>query len=249
MKLSHHCYCLTGLAAESPWAVNAGFIVGEQTTLIVDTGSNTLSGQTIHGYAQSVSPDNSIIVVNSEPHFDHIGGNSYFTEHEIPILAHPELKRTQTNFTNNKTDFNATILNSVRKNNHEEEAFFIQTTLANPTGCLDHDEHLDLGSVDVIVYYTPGHTPLNISLFVPKDKVMYCSDTVVTAYLPNLECGDVSLWNQWLTSLEIIRSLSPEIIVTGHGPCLIGKEQIAKHLAYLQDIINTAITNGKAPTA
>ena len=70
MKISQNCYAITGLAAESPWAVNAGFIVGDTTTLIVDTGSNYLTAQSIFGYSHSVKPDNSCKVVNTELHFD-----------------------------------------------------------------------------------------------------------------------------------------------------------------------------------
>jgi len=75
MKISQKCYAITGLAAEPPWAVNAGFIVGDTITLIVDTGSNYLTAQSIFGYAHSIKSDNSCKVVNTELHFDHIGGN------------------------------------------------------------------------------------------------------------------------------------------------------------------------------
>ena len=78
MKISQHCYLISGLSVEPPWTVNAGFIVGRHTTLIVDTGSNYLSAQTIYGYALCAKPGNKLIVVNTEPHFDHIGGNSFF---------------------------------------------------------------------------------------------------------------------------------------------------------------------------
>jgi hypothetical protein len=40
MKISKSCYAITGLSAETPWAVNSGFIVGDHSTLIIGTGSN-----------------------------------------------------------------------------------------------------------------------------------------------------------------------------------------------------------------
>ncbi len=40
MRLSNRCYAVTGLAYQLPWVVNAGFIVGDEETLIVDTGAN-----------------------------------------------------------------------------------------------------------------------------------------------------------------------------------------------------------------
>ncbi|HTS47380.1 MAG TPA: hypothetical protein VMH05_05520 [Bryobacteraceae bacterium] len=37
MRLSQHCYALTGLGYVPPWSVNAGIVAGRETTLIVDT--------------------------------------------------------------------------------------------------------------------------------------------------------------------------------------------------------------------
>jgi hypothetical protein len=67
MKLSKHCYLISGLSVEPPWSVNSGFIVGEHTTLIVDTGSNYLSAQTIFGYATCAKLENKLMVVSAHP--------------------------------------------------------------------------------------------------------------------------------------------------------------------------------------
>ena len=40
MKVSRHCYAVTGLAFLPPWSVNAGLIAGQAKTLVVDTGAN-----------------------------------------------------------------------------------------------------------------------------------------------------------------------------------------------------------------
>ena len=49
MKLSDRCYAVTGLGYSAPWSVNSGFIVGDDITLVVDTGASALSGSTVHG--------------------------------------------------------------------------------------------------------------------------------------------------------------------------------------------------------
>jgi len=108
MKISKSCYGITGLSAETPWAVNSGFVVGDHSTLIIDTGSNYLSAQTIFGYSTGIKQDNKILIVNTEPHFDHIGGNSFFRERGIDIFAHPDIRRTPEIFNQNKEEFNST---------------------------------------------------------------------------------------------------------------------------------------------
>lgn len=247
-QITKNCYFLSGLCAESPWAVNAGFVVGAHTTLIVDTGSNFYTAQTIFGYATCAKPDNRLIVVNTEPHFDHIGGNSYFRDREIDVFAHPELVRTEHDFEKNKADFNRTILNRARKDASESNAFYFQTKLANPNRSVTLGKVFDLGHVNVMVHATPGHTPLNISLFIPEDSVLYCGDTVVAEYIPNLECGDVSLWENWLTSIDLLEALRPEIIVPGHGDQIAGTRNIRRQFNEIRGVLREAIETQTAPT-
>src|SRR5215469_15927519 len=94
MKISRHCYAITGLASALPWTVNAGIIAGDPTTLVVDTGANMQAARTIFGYARSVRQANRLLVVNTERHLDHIGGNSLFHEQGIDIYGHPAINRT-----------------------------------------------------------------------------------------------------------------------------------------------------------
>src|SRR5450755_31912 len=73
MQLSSRCYAVTGLGYSAPWCVNAGFVTGDELTLVVDTGANRLAAQSIHGYASAARPGNQLRVINTEKHFDHIG--------------------------------------------------------------------------------------------------------------------------------------------------------------------------------
>ena len=94
MRLSNRCYAVTGLGYSTPWCVNAGFVTGDNLTVVVDTGANTLGAQTVHGYASTAAPRNQICVINTEKHFDHIGGNGFFREQGIDIWAHVGIART-----------------------------------------------------------------------------------------------------------------------------------------------------------
>lgn len=249
MKISQNCYFISGLSVEPPWTVNSGFVVGGHTTLIIDTGSNYSSAQTILGYATCAAPKNKLIVVNTEPHFDHIGGNCLFEEKGIEIYAHPKLHRSESDFKQNIKDLNDTILNRVRRDKNEAKEFFYNTTLVNPTRSTLNVKQFDIGGVSVLVNETPGHTPFNISLFELKDRVLFCGDTIVTGYLPNLEAGNATLWKKWLETLIDIRNLSPQIIITGHGYSIVGSENIKEEIERMEKIIRTAIIKNAAPTA
>src|ERR1035438_10774109 len=109
MRLSNRCYAVTGLGYSAPWCVNAGFVVGDHLTLVVDTGGNALAAQTVHGYASAARPGNQLRVVNTEKHFDHIGGNGFFRERGIDVWGHVGTVRTEEDFQAEIAEFNDSI--------------------------------------------------------------------------------------------------------------------------------------------
>ncbi len=223
MRLSERCYAVTGLAYTLPWVVNAGFIVGDDETLIIDTGANALAAATIHGYASAVRPENRLRVVNTEKHFDHIGGNGFFKELEIPIHGHQGIARTAEEFAQERAQFHP--------------AFHYATGLVNP----DHSvpERFELGGCAVDSFATPGHTPTNVSLF--SEGVLYCGDCLTSEYEPNLDAGSGREdWMMWLSSLAIIERLDPQVVLCGHGPVLHG-DDIARAISIVRGRVTQRI--------
>ncbi|WP_165422983.1 MBL fold metallo-hydrolase [Ktedonosporobacter rubrisoli] len=247
MRISQNCYALTGLSFVPPWSVNAGFITGESRTLIVDTGANTLSAQTIHGYASATRPGNALSVINTEQHLDHVGGNGYFRAFGLEIYGHSQLKRKEEDLHEAMVELNALIPNRVRRDAHEERVFYGGTHLANPSILLAEETRLDLGSLEVQIFFTPGHTPTNLSLYIPADGVLFCGDCIISGYLPNLESGDPAAWQRWLASLNTIERLGPRIVMPGHGNVL-RDEEIGATLQHIRSVLYRAIETGHAPT-
>ncbi|HEU5377262.1 MAG TPA: MBL fold metallo-hydrolase, partial [Ktedonobacteraceae bacterium] len=112
-------------------------------------------------------------------------------------------------------ELNRCIPDHVRRQREEARVFYASTRIANPDQVVEGEMSLDLGSVSVQVFPTPGHTATNLSIFIPSDGVLYCGDCLVSAYLPNLEEGTKTEWRTWLDSLDRIEALAPEIIVPG----------------------------------
>jgi len=152
-----------------PGRVNAGIVAGCHTTLIVDSSASAHSAATIYGYATAVRPHNRLLVFNTEKHFDHVGGNSFFRAQGIEILAHPEAVRTPAEFEAEKAEFNRSIPHRVRRDLREESIFDAGTTVVAPTKFITAPTVLDLGELDAQIILTPGHTPTNLSVYVPID--------------------------------------------------------------------------------
>ena len=90
---------------------------------------------------------------------------------------------------------------------------------------------ITIGSVEVRVVATPGHTPDSVSFFVPAASALLTGDTVVgrgTSVIDPPE-GDLTAY---LRSLERLRDLSPRAIHPGHGPLVL--DGVAKLDEYLE---------------
>jgi glyoxylase-like metal-dependent hydrolase (beta-lactamase superfamily II) len=248
MKLTDHCYAVTGLYFSVPWNINAGFIVGGKKTLIIDSGSNTGSAQTIYGYAKIVKPDNELLLINTEQHLDHIGGNGYFSEKGVSLYGHASIQRNQNELSSMLEEINSGIANTVRREHREGFIAFKNTAIVNPDKKIDHDMELGIGGMDVQVMLTPGHTPSNISIYQRDENVLYCGDCILPEFIPNLEEGTIPDWQSWLASLEKIQRLDIKIMVPGHGNVLTEKTNIGQEIERIKNIIDIAIQNKKAPT-
>jgi glyoxylase-like metal-dependent hydrolase (beta-lactamase superfamily II) len=248
MRLSARCFAVTGLAYIPPWSVNAGIVAGENTTLIVDTGANALAAATIHGYATAVRPGNRILVIDTEQHFDHIGGNGYFRERGIDVYGHASIQRTEEEFRAEAAGFNAAIPDAARRGLGEAAVFYRGTALANPNRALGTGAALDLGNCSAEILLTPGHTPSNLSVYVPEDGVLFCGDCLAHGYVPNLDCGTRPDWLQWLDSLDGLSRLDLRAIVPGHGAVATGAE-VPALIASVRRELEQAIATGISPTA
>ena len=248
MRLSPRCYAVTGLAYSPPWCVNAGFIVGEAETLVVDTGGNALAGATVHGYATACRPANKLRVINTEKHFDHIGGNCVFRALGVDVWGHPEIARSPAEFASEIAEFNQAIPNAQRRERGEAAAFFHGTELTNPNCPIGLDTRFELGGCPVEILLTPGHTPTNLSVWVPADRVLYTGDCLIAEYTPNLDAGTPADWRTWLESIRRLEALNPEIVMMGHGPVARGKH-VRTVIDTVRRVLEESIARGHSPTA
>jgi glyoxylase-like metal-dependent hydrolase (beta-lactamase superfamily II) len=248
MRLSDRCFAVTGLAYVPPWSVNSGFVAGEQITLVIDTGANALAAATIHGYAAAARPGNRLLVINTEKHFDHIGGNGFFRERGLDVYGHIGIERTEDEFRSEIAGFNDQISAPTRRARREAEVFYSGTKLANPNRAISQDTVLNLGGCEAQIILTPGHTPTNLSVYVPSDGVLFCGDCLVNGYVPNLDCGTSADWRDWLRSLDRIAGLAPRIVVPGHGPVAQDSET-TRLIETIRKTVEQALADGLSPTS
>ena len=164
MRLADRCFAVTGLGYLPPWTVNAGFITGDETTLIVDTGANSAAASTIHGYASTARPSNRLRVIDTERHFDHIGGNAFFRELGIDIYGHSSIQRSDEEFRAEKSGVQRLRFRMRHAFARKQEATssIMGRYLANPNYPVTEDSRMDLGNCEIEICSRPA-TRLAIS--------------------------------------------------------------------------------------
>ena len=244
MRISEHCYCLTGLCHSDYFSVNAGFIVGDTETIIVDSGFNSASAQTIYHYAKTAAPKNKISnVINLEYHYDHIFGNGFFIEQGVKIIAHKDVKLTDKEIEDFIKNSNEEIQIESRKRNKEAYIYFKNIRAFEPDIKVTKDMNLVVGDIGIKIILAPGHTETNLIVLVEEDKVLFAGDTIYSEYLPTLRFGNLQLWNKWIDTLETIKKLDIDILVPGHGRVLYNEDiltEINRHKNILERKIKTS---------
>jgi glyoxylase-like metal-dependent hydrolase (beta-lactamase superfamily II) len=221
MRISPHAHAVTGLGFIPPWSVNAGFIVGAERTLVVDTGPSAHASRTLLGYARAVRPSNTILAVNTERHTDHMLGNGFFRGNGIDVYGHSSIHRTAADLVAEIEELNRCIPQPFRRERGEAALFFKGTTVENPNRPVEAEMVLDLGACEARLILTPGHTASNLSVFCPEDGVLFTGDCVTVGYAPNLDDPGMNR-EAWLESLNRLSALSPSALVPGHGEILTG---------------------------
>ena len=191
---------------------------------------------------------NQLLVLDLEKHFDHIGGNGYFRERGIDVYGHAGIQRTPEEFHAEIDEFNRLIPNPGRRTHREAEVFFAGTTLTNPNCAITEDTRMDLGDCEVEILLTPGHTPTNVSVWVPSDRVLFSADCLINGYLPNLDAGTPADWQVWLRSLDRIAALAPRMVMPGHGQ-VAAWDDVARIIADVRATLEESIATGLSPTA
>ena len=77
------------------------------------------------------------------------------------------------------------------------------------------DLTLRVGDHTFHLLHTPGHTPGQLAVHVPEERVVFTGDTIFSECQTWLMTSDV---DQWIEALERIRQLDVDRVVPGHGP-------------------------------
>ena len=244
---------------------NAGFIVGDDGVLVVDTFLTPVAAEELIEAIGAETKQPIKFAINTHYHLDHTGGNQVFTARSIPIFSHdnlitwqttrnrrflPALEDLQKRRADTARQLGETPADQVEKRTQFERQLrrfdaMMSIHLTNPTVSFSVGSlQLYLGKREVLLFTLPGHTGGDILAYVPDANVVYTGDMSWRKTLPNLVDATV---NDWIPSLDTLLTKYPTAkFVPGHGEVATA-DDIREFRAYLDDLrsrVKKAIADG-----
>jgi glyoxylase-like metal-dependent hydrolase (beta-lactamase superfamily II) len=205
-KVSEHVYVI--LDDNASFVPNIGVVVGDDATLIVDTGLGERNGAIVLGEARKLAANTQFYLTATHFH----------PEHDLGATAFPgsaRMLRSQAQ----QAEVNAVGAATIErfKSFSPSVARLLENARFRPVDTLFDDElTLDLGGVKVrLVGVGPNHTLGDTAMFVEGDRVLFTGDTVMGVF-PAVSGASGSI-DKWLENLTDYAALTPAVVVPAHG--------------------------------
>lgn len=195
---------------------NPSFVTTSAGVVVIDTPQLPTRAVAMRAEAESHGPIR--YVINTEHHIDHIFGNYYF-KGAGTVVEHQGVYDNFMVVTPDLDPF-AYAYEAIPTDDPEGAALFPDRDeyYADPnkgTIVFTGDLTLRVGDRTFHLLHTPGHTPGQLAVYIPEERVVFTGDTIFSECQTWLMTSNVE---QWLTALERIGSLDVDWIVPGHGP-------------------------------
>ncbi len=226
-KITDNVYAETGFQG-----CNTGFVVTKKGVVMIDTPQMPADAIKWRDEIAQYGPVRYLI--NTEPHGDHFSGNYFF---EGTVVAHEGTREAilAASVEQLKERFKQTA--------PESFALVKDFNYRPPTITLSQRLTLYVGDHTFQLINLPGHTPYQVAVYIPEERVVFTSDNVSHKVGPFLF---QALPYEWLDSLKRLQELEADVLVPGHGE-LCDRSYIPEMSAIIQawiDAVTAAINQG-----
>ncbi len=208
---------------------NIGFIVGEKSVAVIDTGGSFIIGGRLHAAirARTRLPISHVILTHVHP--DHIFGAAAF-EPDVPeFIGHAGLRnalaaRGEFYLLRLQEDLLGAKLSSGSK-----------VPKLSTVVTLNEDLEIDLGNRKLTIRAYPGaHTDNDLTVFDHNTQALWLSDLLFRERIPRVDGSIIG----WIKVLDDLAKQKARLIIPGHGPVDTKWPQtLAKERIYLETIV------------
>ncbi|MES9862839.1 MAG: MBL fold metallo-hydrolase [Candidatus Thiodiazotropha sp. LLP2] len=211
VKVNERVYALVGdlgqrSAENLGHNMTSGFIVGDNGVAVVDPGACHTDAAAIETAIRNVTDKPVRWVINTGGQDHRWLANGYFKKQGAEIVASAAGREFMQE---NAEQQISNIKQRVGDACGEPSPVFPDKTLTDRY-------QLPMQGLNVELRFTGGaHTPGDLFVWLPKDKILFTGDAVYVQRLLGVFPGGLQ---RWINTLEIMRDeLKPEILVPGHG--------------------------------
>jgi alkyl sulfatase BDS1-like metallo-beta-lactamase superfamily hydrolase len=230
--------------ADSVYAVfggsNAYLVKTSQGNVLIDT-CNPIDAPECRKILKAVSQASVRYIILTHAHWDHTGGVDLWKETGTHVVA----QRNQIEFLNYQKRLNNFY--ALRDKTQFGHDYPVDTQWAGDFGAkqladivFDDKYEFTLGGITFQLFATPGETPDHLTVSIPKLKAAFIGDNFSPAGFPAIYTlrGTKPRWAlDYVTSLDRVLELKPEILLLGHGVPLKGAAEITTRLTKSRDAI------------
>ena len=213
---------------------NAGFIIGDDAVLVVDSFSDPNSARVLLNEIRKRTPKPVRYVVNTHYHLDHVGGDQLFKDAGAIILAHRNVRAW----------IRSENLRQLNEGSAGPALLAQAAQLPLPDLVTESPIAIWLGTRRVDIRPVEGHTGGDLVASVPDAKVLFCGD-LLWRVPPNLVDGTVSKWIETDRSFEQLPDAASMVFIPGHGDLATVKD-VAVFRGYLTDLRSLTAAGMKA---
>lgn len=223
-----------GTSANRNFISNAGFVVTTSGVVVIDALGSPQLARDLMAEVRRVTGKMVTHVIVTHYHADHIYGLQEFQRAGARIIAH----RGALNYLNSE------LAESRLMASRNELAPWIdaQTRLVAADEWVDSRRELVIGGVRLVLLPVgPAHTPEDLIVYLPAEKVLFAGDIVFHGRLPFV--GQAKS-GEWIKALSTLLALDTSVMVPGHGPASrdarADMELTRDYLSYLRQTMGTA---------
>ncbi len=240
IKVSTHAYYVQGelgmaSAANQGFNSNAGFVVTEDSVLVIDALGTPALGRALIGTIRTISDKPIKRVIVTHYHADHFYGLQPFKEIGAEVWAHKAAREYLENsgagrrLEQRRADLFPWVNESTR--------------IVSPDIWLDGDVAFQLGGLHFnIIHMGPAHSPEDIAIAVREDHVTFSGDIIISGRIPFVGDADSK---RWLAATDRLLALKPKVLVPGHGKASLDPVRdlllTKEYLTYLREVMGQAV--------